>query len=146
MVKLRFDHTSIVVSDMQATIEFFSALGMELMGEATIEDESAARVSNLENLRCTIAMMKTPDGSGQLEFCQYHSPVAISPEPENAPANTLGYRSIMFEVDDIDAMVQRLTPLGGGLVGESVQYENSYRLAYLRGPEGVIVALAQSTG
>jgi catechol 2,3-dioxygenase-like lactoylglutathione lyase family enzyme len=136
-------HVSVVVDDLEAAKEFFGALGMELEGEAPIEGPWVDRVNALDGVRVDIAMMRTPDGHGRLELTKFHTPTAVSAEPENAPGNTLGLRSIMFAVDDIDATVAGLRAHGAELVGEVAQYEHSYRLCYLRGPEGIIVALAE---
>ena len=143
MTILRLDHMSVVVDDLEAAKAFFVELGMELEGEAPIEGPSVDRLNGLDGIRVDIAMMRTLDGHGKLELTKFHSPAAISAEPENAPPNTLGLRSIMFAVDDIDATVAALRALGAELVGEVVQYQDSYRLCYMRGPAGIIVALAQ---
>ena len=139
----RMDHVSVVVDDLQAAIAFFVELGMELEGEAPIEGPWVDRVNGLDGVRVDIAMMRTPDGLGRLELTKFHTPTAISPEPENALGNTLGLRSIMFAVDDVDATVAGLRARGAELVGEVAQFEDSYRLCYVRGPEGIIVALAE---
>ena len=139
----RLDHVSVVVNDLEAAKAYFVELGMELEGEAPIEGRWVDRVNGLDGVRVDIAMMRTPDGQGRLELTKFHSPTAVSAEPENALGNTLGLRSIMFTVDDIDAVVAGLRARGSELVGEVVQYENSYRLCYVRGPEGIIVALAE---
>jgi catechol 2,3-dioxygenase-like lactoylglutathione lyase family enzyme len=139
----RMDHVSVVVDDLEAAIAFFVELGMELEGEAPIDGRSVDRVVGLDGVRVDIAMMRTPDGHGRLELTKFRTPTAVSAEPENAPGNTLGLRSIMFAVDDIDAVVAGLRARGTELVGEVVQYEDSYRLCYVRGPEGIIVALAE---
>ena len=139
----RMDHVSVVVDDLKAAIAFFVELGMELEGEAPIEGPWVDRVNGLDGVRVDIAMMRTPDGQGRLELAKFHTPTAVSAEPENAPGNTLGLRSIMFAVDDIDATVAGLRAHGAELVGEVGQYQDSYRLCYLRGPEGIIVALAE---
>jgi len=139
----RMDHVSVVVGDLEDAIAFFVELGMELEGEAPIEGPSVDRLNGLDGVRVNIAMMRTPDGHGRLELTKFHSPTAISAEPANALGNTLGLRSIMFTIDDIDAAVAGLQARGAELVGEVVQYENSYRLCYVRGPEGIIVALAE---
>ena len=139
----RMDHVSVVVGDLEAAIAFFVELGMELEGEAPIEGPSVDRLNGLDGVRVNIAMMRTPDGHGRLELTKFHSPTAISTEPANALGNTLGIRSIMFTIDDIDATVSDLLARGAELVGEVVQYEDSYRLCYVRGPEGIIVALAE---
>jgi catechol 2,3-dioxygenase-like lactoylglutathione lyase family enzyme len=139
----RMDHVSVVVDDLEAAKAFFAELGMELEGEAPIEGPSVDRVNALEGVRVDIAMMRTPDGHGRLELTKFHSPTAVRAEPENALGNTLGLRSIMFAVDDIDATVAGLRTHGAELIGEVVQYEESYRLCYVRGPAGIIVALAE---
>jgi catechol 2,3-dioxygenase-like lactoylglutathione lyase family enzyme len=139
----RMDHVSVVVDDLEAAIAFFIELGMELEGEAPIEGRWVDRVNALDDVRVDIAMMRTPDGHGRLELTKFHSPTAVSAEPENAPANTLGLRSIMFAIDDIDTTVAGLRARGAELVGEVAQDQDSYRLCYVRGPEGIIVALAE---
>jgi catechol 2,3-dioxygenase-like lactoylglutathione lyase family enzyme len=139
----RMDHVSVVVNDLEAAIAFFLELGMELEGQAPIEGRSVDRVNALDGVRVDIAMMRTPDGHGRLELTKFHSPTAVSAEPENAPPNTLGLRSVMFAVDDVDATVACLRVHGAELVGEVAQYQESYRLCYVRGPEGIIVALAE---
>jgi catechol 2,3-dioxygenase-like lactoylglutathione lyase family enzyme len=139
----RLDHVSVVVEDLEAAIAFFAGLGMELEGEAPIEGSWVDRVSGLDGVRVDIAMMATPDGHGRLELTRFRTPAAVSAEPQNPPANTLGLRSIMFTVDDIDATVASLRSRGAQLVGEVAQYQDSYRLCYVRGPAGIIVALAE---
>jgi catechol 2,3-dioxygenase-like lactoylglutathione lyase family enzyme len=139
----RMDHVSVVVDDLEGAKAFFVELGMELEGEAPIQGPWVDRVNGLDGVRVDIAMMRTPDGHGRLELTKFHTPAAISAEPKNALGNTLGLRSIMFAVDDIDATVAGLRAHGAELVGEVAQYEDSYRLCYVRGPEGIIVALAE---
>ena len=139
----RMDHVSVVVAGLEAAKAFFLELGMELEGEAPLEGRSVDRLNGLDGVRVDIAMMRTPDGHGRLELTKSRTPAAISPEPENALGNTLGLRSIMFAVDDIDDVLARLQAHGAELVGEVVEYEDQYRLCYLRGPEGIIVALAE---
>lgn len=139
----RMDHVSVVVDDLEAAIAFFVELGMELEGKARIEGRWVDRVNALNGVQADIAMMRTPDGHGRLELTKFHSPTAVSAEPENALGNTLGLRSIMFAVDDIDATVAGLRAHGAALVGEVAQYQDSYRLCYVRGPAGIIVALAE---
>ena len=139
----RMDHVSVVVDDLEAAIAFFVELGMELEGEAPIEGRSVDSLNGLDGVRVDIAMMRTPDGHGRLELTKFHTPTAVSAEPQNPPPNTLGLRSVMFTVDDIDAAVAGLRARGAELVGEVAQYQNSYRLCYVRGPEGIIVALAE---
>jgi catechol 2,3-dioxygenase-like lactoylglutathione lyase family enzyme len=142
----RMDHVSVVVDDLEAAKAFFLELGMELEGEAPIEGPSVDRLNALDHVRVQIAMMRTPDGQGRLELTKFHTPTAVRAEPEDAPSNTLGLRSVMFTVDDIDATVAGLRARGAELVGEVAQYQDSYRLCYLRGPEGIIVALAEELG
>lgn len=139
-------HVSIVVDDLEAAIAYFVALGMELEGQAPIEGAEVDRLNALEGIKVDIAMMRAPEGNGRLELTKFHAPAAISPEPKNALGNTLGLRSIMFTVDDIDATIAGLRAHGGELVGELEQFGDSYRLCYVRGPEGIIVALAQQLG
>ena len=139
----RMDHVSVVVEDLEAAKAFFLELGMELEGEAPIEGREVDRVNGLDGIRAVIAMMRTPDGHGRLELTKFHSPQAVSPEPESALGNTLGLRSVMFAVDDIDATVAGLRAQGAELVGEVVLYQDSHRFCYVRGPAGIIVALAE---
>jgi len=146
MTVLRMDNVGIVVDDLEAAIEFFVELGMELEGKMPVEGGWVDRVVGLDHVRNDIAMLRTPDGHGRLELMKFHTPTAICPEPENAPANTLGIRRIMFAVDDIEVVLARLQAHGAELVGEVGQYEDKYRLCYLRGPEGIIVALAEQIG
>ena len=137
------DNVGIVVDDLAAAIAFFVELGLELEGEAPVEGRSVDRLVGLEGVRADIAMMRTPDGHSRLELTKFHRPMAISSQPKEAPANTLGIRRIMFAVEDIEDVVARLRAHGAELVGEVVQYEDSYRLCYLRGPEGILIALAE---
>ena len=146
MTLIRMDNVLIVVDDLEAVKAFFSVLGMELEGEMPVEGPWVDRIVGLENVRCTIAMMRTPDGRGRIELDKFHRPAAVRVEPKNAPVNTLGIRRIMFAVDDIDDVVARLRAHGAELMGEVVQYEDMYRLCYIRGPEGIIVALAEQLG
>ena len=138
----RMDNVAIVVDDLAAAIAFFVELGLELEGEATVEGRLVDRLVGLEGVRSDIAMLRTPDGHGRIELSKFQTPAAISAEP-NAPVNRLGMGRIMFAVDDIDAVVAGLQARGSELVGEVVQYEDSYRLCYVRGPEGIIIALAE---
>jgi len=138
----RMDNVGIVVDDLKAATAFFVELGLELEGEATVEGQWVDRVVGLDGVRNDIAMMRTPDGHGRLELMKFHAPPATTAEP-NAPVNTLGIRRIMFAVDDIEDVLARLQAHGAELVGELVWYEDKYRLCYLRGPEGIIVALAE---
>ena len=144
MTLQRMDNVLIVVDDLEAAKAFFTELGMELEGEATNEGPWVDRIVGLDDVRADIAMMRTPDGHGRVELTKFHMPPAVRAEPEGAPANALGIRRIMFAVDDLDDVVARLRTHGAELVGEVAQYEDSYRLCYLRGPAGIIVALAQS--
>jgi catechol 2,3-dioxygenase-like lactoylglutathione lyase family enzyme len=140
---LRMDNVLIVVEDLEAAKAFFAELGMELEGEATVEGLWVDRVVGLSDVRADIAMMRTPDGHSRIELTKFHTPPAVRAEPESAPANTLGIGRIMFAVDDIDGVVARLRRHGAELVGEIVQYEDIYRLCYLRGPEGIVIGLAE---
>jgi catechol 2,3-dioxygenase-like lactoylglutathione lyase family enzyme len=143
----RMDNVLIVVEDLEAAKAFFTELGMELEGETTVEGDWAGSVVGLEGVRADIAMMRTPDGHGRVELSRFHTPPAIRSEPESAPANTLGIRRIMFTVDDVDEVVARLRRSHGAeLVGEIAQYEDSYRLCFLRGPEGIVIGLAEQLG
>ena len=142
MIK-RMDNVLIVVDDLEAAKAFFAELGMELEGEMTVEGHSVDRLIGLQNVRATLASMRTPDGHGRIELDKFHTPEAIRTGPENAPVNELGMRRIMFAVDDIDDVVARLRSHGAELVGEVVQYGDTYRLAYIRGPEGIIIGLAE---
>ena len=139
----RMDNVGIVVEDLDAAIAFFTELGMELEGTAQIEGVWADRTVGLDGVRSDIAMLRTPDGHGRIELDKFHTPEAIRTEPENVPVNALGIRRIMFAVDDIDDTVARLRAHGAALLGAVAQYEDSYRLCYLRGPAGIIVALAE---
>ncbi|MFF4429432.1 VOC family protein [Streptomyces sp. NPDC001513] len=140
----RMDNVLIVVDDLDVAISFFVELGMELEGKAPVEGRWAERVIGLEGVRQEIAMLRTPDGHGRIELAMFHTPKAISADPKDAPVNTLGIRRIMFAVDGIDDVVARLRRTHGAeLVGEVVRYEDSYRLCYVRGPEGIIVGLAE---
>ena len=142
----RMEHVSVVVDDLEAAKAFFTELGMELEGEAPIEGPWVDRVNQLDGVRVDIAMMRTPDGHGRLELTKFHTPAAVRPEPEDALGNTLGLRSIMFAVEDLDATVAGLRARGARLVGEVAQFQDSYRLCYVRGPEGLIVGLAEQLG
>jgi catechol 2,3-dioxygenase-like lactoylglutathione lyase family enzyme len=146
MTLQRMDNVLIVVDDLEAAKAFFAELGMELEGEATNEGPWVDSTVGLENVRADIAMMRTPDGHGRVELSKFHTPAAVRAEPQNAPANTLGIRRIMFAVDDVDDVVARLRSHGAELVGEIAQYEDVYRLCFLRGPEGIIIGLAEQLG
>jgi catechol 2,3-dioxygenase-like lactoylglutathione lyase family enzyme len=139
----RLDNIAVVVGDLEAAIAFFAELGLELEGKMAIEGLVADQCTGLDGVRTDIAMMRTPDGHGRLELTKYHHPAAIRAEPDPAPANTLGLHRIMFAVDDIDDTIARLRTHGAELLGEVAQYETYYRLCYLRGPAGIIVALAE---
>ncbi len=146
MTLQRMDNVLIVVEDIEAATAFFMELGMELEGETQVEGEWAGRVIGLEDVRSDITMMRTPDGHGRVELARFHTPEAIRTEPKRAPANALGIRRIMFAVQDIDDVVARLRSHGAELVGEIAQYENSYRLCFIRGPEGILIGLAEQLG
>src|SRR5262249_9513220 len=146
MTLKRMDNVLIVVEDLEAVKAFFVELGMELEGEMPVEGRWVDRVVGLENVRCEIAMMRTPDGHGRLELDKFHAPAAVRAEPKNAPVNTLGIRRIMFAVGDIEDVLAGLRAHGAEFIGEVAQYEDMYRLCYIRGPEGIIVALAEQLG
>ncbi|HEX6547492.1 MAG TPA: VOC family protein [Candidatus Dormibacteraeota bacterium] len=142
----RMDNVGIVVDDLPATIEFFRELGLELEGQATVEGDWAERVTGLHPMRVEVAMMRTPDGHSRLEISRFVTPGAVA-DHRNAPVNALGYLRVMFAVDDIDDTLARLRKHGAQLVSsEVVQYENAYRLCYIRGPEGLLLGLAQQLG
>ena len=142
----RMDNVLIVVDDLEAAKAFFVELGMELEGETTVEGPSVDRLIGIQNVRATLALMRTPDGHGRIELDKFHTPEAIRTGPENVPVNALGIRRIMFTVDDVDDVVGRLRAHGTELVGDVVQYEDTYWLCYVRGPEGIIVGLAEQLG
>ena len=146
MTLQRMDNILIVVEDLEAAKAFFIELGMELEGETTVEGPSVDRLIDLQNVRATLALMRTPDGHGRIELDKFHTPQAIRTGPENVPVNALGIRRIMFAVDDIDDLVARLRAHGAELIGDVVQYEDTYRVCYVRGPEGIIVGLAEQLG
>ena len=139
----RMDHVSVVVVDLAAAIAFFTILGMTLEGEATVEGPWVDRVNGLEGVRVDIVMMRTPDGHGRLELTKFCNPKLVEIEPAIAPPNAPGLRSVMFTVESVDDTVARLRAHGAELVGEVAQYEDKYRLCYMRGPAGIIVALAE---
>src|SRR5689334_25217000 len=141
----RMDNVGIVVEDLPAAIAFFRELGLELEGQAMVEGEWAGRVTGLGDQRVDIAMMRTPDGHGRIELSRFLAPPAVA-DHRNAPVNALGYLRVMFAVDDIDDTLARLRKRGAQLVGEVVQYEDAYRLCYIRGPEGLLIGLAQEIG
>jgi len=142
MALKRMDNVGIVVEDLDETIAFFVELGLELEGRATIEGEWAGRVTGLVDQRVEIAMMRTPDGHSRLELSRIITPPVIA-DHRNAPVNALGYLRVMFAVDDLDETLDKLRNRGAQLVGEVVRYQNSYRLCYIRGPEGILIGLAQ---
>jgi catechol 2,3-dioxygenase-like lactoylglutathione lyase family enzyme len=137
------DHVSVVIDDLPAAIAFFTALGMALEGETPVEGSWVDRLSGLQGVQVDIAMMRTPDGHGQVELTKFRNPELIRAEPAIAPPNTPGLRQIMFAVEDIDDTVAGLRAHGAELIGEVVQYEDRYRLCYMRSPAGIIVALAE---
>jgi catechol 2,3-dioxygenase-like lactoylglutathione lyase family enzyme len=139
------DNVGIVVESLDAAISFFTELGLELEGRATIEGEWAGRVTGLRDQRVEIAMMRTPDGHSRLELSRFLTPPVVA-DNRNAPVNALGYLRVMFTVEDIDDTLARLSKRGAQLVGEVVQYKDAYRLCYLRGPEGLLIGLAQELG
>src|SRR3954454_17214538 len=145
MALKRMDNVGIVVDDLEATIDFFRELGLDLEGRDTLEGEWAGRVTGLRDQRVEIAMMRTPDGHSRLELSRFLTPPPVS-DHRDAPVNALGYLRIMFAVDDIDDTLARLRKRGAQLVGEVVQYEDVYRLCYLRGPEGLLIGLAEELG
>jgi catechol 2,3-dioxygenase-like lactoylglutathione lyase family enzyme len=140
------DNVLIVVDDLEAAKAFFAELGMELEGEGTVEGRWVDQVVGLDGVRADIATLRTPDGHGGVELTRFHTPPAVRAEPESAPANALGIRRIMFAVDDVDDVVARLRNHGAQLVGEIAQYKDVYRLCFVRGPEGIIVGLAEQLG
>ena len=142
MALKRMDNVGIVVDDLDGTIDFFRELGLELEGRATIEGEWAGRVTGLGDQRVEIAMMRTPDGHGRLELSRFLAPPVVADHRE-APVNALGYLRVMFAVDDLDDTLDRLLARGARLVDEVVQYGDTYRLCYLRGPEGILIGLAE---
>jgi catechol 2,3-dioxygenase-like lactoylglutathione lyase family enzyme len=142
----RMDNVLIVVDDLEAAKSFFSELGLELEGETQVEGPSVDRLIGLDGVRATLALMRTPDGHGRIELDKFHTPDAIRFGPVDAPVNALGIRRIMFAVEDLDAVVGRVCAHGAELIGDVVQYEDTYRLAYVRGPEGIIVGLSEQIG
>jgi catechol 2,3-dioxygenase-like lactoylglutathione lyase family enzyme len=146
MAILRMDNVAVVVDDLDEAVAFFTELGMELEGSSQIEGIWADRTVGLDGIRSDIVMMRTPDGHSKLELTKYHAPAAFHAEPENPPPNTLGLHRVMFAVDDIDDTIARLRAHGAELLGEVAQYGSTFRLCYLRGPAGIIVALAEQIG
>jgi catechol 2,3-dioxygenase-like lactoylglutathione lyase family enzyme len=146
MAVKRMDNVGIVVEDLAASIEFFRELGLELEGQAMVEGEWAGRVTGLGDQRVEMAMMRTPDGHSRLELSRFLAPPVVA-DHRNAPVNSLGYLRVMFAVDDLDETLARLSKRGAHLVSsEVVQYEDAYRLCYIRGPEGLLIGLAQELG
>jgi catechol 2,3-dioxygenase-like lactoylglutathione lyase family enzyme len=139
----RLDHVSVVVDDLPAAIAFFTELGLTVEGEASLAGPWVDRINGLEGIQVEIVMMQTPDGHGRLELTKFRNPELVEVEPAVAPPNTLGLRSVMFTVENLDETLALLRASGAELVGEVAQYENFYRLCYLRGPGGIIVALAE---
>lgn len=146
MTLRRMDNVLIVVEDIEAAKAFFVELGMELEGETQVEGPSVDSVVGLDGVRADIAMLRAPDGHGRVELTKFHTPPAVRAEPEGAPSNTLGIRRIMFAVENIDDVVARLRTHGAELVGEVAQYEDSYRLCFVRAPEGFVIGLAEQLG
>jgi catechol 2,3-dioxygenase-like lactoylglutathione lyase family enzyme len=146
MTLKRLDNVLIVVDDLDAATAFFVELGMELEGRTTVEGRGVDRVVGLDGVQAEIVMMRTPDGHGRVELSKFHRPAAVSAEPKNAPSNTLGLRRIMFAVEDIDGVLARLQAHGAELVGGVERYEDIYRLCYVRGPEGIMIGLAEEIG
>jgi len=142
----RMDNVAVVVDDLDAAVAFFTELGMELEGRGRIEGLWADRTVGLDGVRSDIVMMRTPDGHSKLELTKYHAPAVSRAEPESPPPNTPGLHRVMFAVDDIDDTIARLRAHGAELLGEVAQYESAFRLCYLRGPAGIIVALAEQIG
>ena len=145
MALKRMDNVGIVVESLDAAIAFFAELGMKLEGRAMIEGDWAGRVTGLGHQRVEIAMMVTPDGHSRLELSRFLTPPVVA-DHRNAPVNALGYLRIMFTVEDVDDTLARLRPHGAELVGEVAQYEDTYRLCYIRGPEGILIGLAEQIG
>ena len=146
MTLKRMDNVLIVVEDLEAAIAFFVELGMELEGQTVVEGPWADRVVGLDGVRADIAMLRTPDGHGRVELSRFHSPPAVRAEPQDAPSNALGIRRIMFAVEDVDDVVERLKAHGAQLIDEIAQYEEAYRLCFVRGPEGILIGLAEQLG
>jgi catechol 2,3-dioxygenase-like lactoylglutathione lyase family enzyme len=145
MALTRMDNVGIVVDDLAAAIEFFRELGLELEGRATIEGQWSGRVTGLGDQRVEVAMMRTPDGHGRIELSRFLAPPTVA-DHRNAPVNALGYLRVMFTVEDIDGTLERLRERGAQLVGEVVRYKDAYRLCYIRGPEGLLIGLAEELG
>ena len=142
----RMDNVGIVVDDLEAAVAFFIELGLVLEGETTVEGSWVDRTVGLDGVKCDVAMLRTPDGHSRLELSKFHAPAVIRRTPEQAPVNALGYLRVMFAVDDLRDALKRLQARGATLVGEVVQYEDAYLLCYVRGPDGIIVGLAEPLG
>lgn len=145
MTVKRMDNVGIVVEDLDAAVEFFTELGLDLEGRVPVEGDWADRVTGLRNMRVEIAMMRTPDGHSRLELCRFLAP-SVTVDHRTAPVNALGYLRVMFAVEDIDDTLARLRKRGATLVDEVARYQDSYRLCYIRGPEGILIGLAQELG
>ena len=145
MTVQRMDNVGIVVESLDTAISFFTELGLELEGRGTVEGNWAGRVTGLGDQRVEIAMMRTPDGHGRIELSRFLAPPVVA-DHRNAPVNALGYLRVMFAVEDLDETLARLRPHGAELVGDVVQYEDVYRLCYVRGPEGILIGLAEQSG
>ena len=146
MTVQRMDNVLIVVDDLEATTSFFIELGLELEGETQVEGPAVDSLIGLEGVRATLVLLRTPDGHGRIELDKFHAPDAVRFGPVDAPVNALGIRRVMFAVEGVDAVVARVCARGAELVGDVVQYEDAYRLAYIRGPEGIIVGLGERIG
>ena len=145
MTLQRMDNVGIVVESLDAAIAFFAEVGLELEGRATVEGDWAGRVTGLQDMRVEMAMMRTPDGHSRIELSRFLTPSPVA-DHRNAPVNALGYLRVMFAVEDIDDVLARLRAHGAELVGELAQYEDAYRLCYVRGPEGILIGLAEQLG
>lgn len=145
MTVIRMDNVSIVVEDLDAAVSFFAELGLALEGRMPVEGDWAGRVTGVRDQRVEIAMMKTPDGHSRIELSRFHAP-AIASDHRTAPVNSLGYLRVMFAVEDLDDTLARLRKLGASVVDEVVNYQDVYRLCYIRGPEGILIGLAQRIG
>ncbi|MEO8649382.1 MAG: VOC family protein [Acidobacteriota bacterium] len=139
----RLDHISVVVDDLAAAVDFFTTLGMTKEGEAPMEGPWVDRINGMEGIKVDIVMMRTPEGHGRLELTKFHAPKLVDVQPEIQPPNALGLRRVVFTVENVDETVEALRAAGGELIGEFVQYEDKYRLCYMRGPAGIIVSLAE---
>lgn len=143
MAVKRLDHVNVVVEDLPAAVSFFKALGLEIEGEAPIEGDWVDRVNGLKGIKADIVLLRTPDGHGKVEMVKFHTPPLVPIEPAIAPPNALGYQSMMFAVDSVNDTIARLRNEGGELMGEVVDFEDKYRLCFVRGPAGIIISLAE---